>query len=144
MKTRIIIGWISISISIMLICMWAFWGIIENFHEGWYFDNFFKNIGLMFIQYLSPLIITTVLTLISIKNNKIGALLFITSGIVLSFYVSNSIISIPFIILAILYWFSNLSPKKWKYILTIIIPFVVLIIFGIEPIYRLIPNTFGK
>ena len=95
MKIKNTIGWISVSFSIMLACMWAYWGIIENFHEGWYFDNFFQNIGLMFIQYLSPLIITIILTLISIRKNKIGALLFFIIGIIFSFLVNNLIISIP-------------------------------------------------
>ena len=34
-------------------CFWAFWGIIENFHEGWYFDSTWSNLAPMFGQYLS-------------------------------------------------------------------------------------------
>jgi hypothetical protein len=33
---RQIAGWIAVSLSIVITCFWAFWGIIENFHEGWY------------------------------------------------------------------------------------------------------------
>ena len=136
MKIRRIIGWISVSISILTACMWAYWGIIENFHEGWYYASFLRNIGLMFVQYLSPLIITIALTLVSIRNNKIGAVLFIIVGGILSYYVNNVIISIPFIFLGVLYWFSDFSQKKWKYRLSFILPLIVVLIFGIEPVIR--------
>jgi len=136
MKTKKVIGWIPVSISILIACFWAYWGIIENFHEGWYYTSFYKNIGLMLIQYLSPMIITITLTLISIRHNKIGAVLFIITGGVLSFLVNNIIISVPFIFLGILYWFNNFSEKKWKYRLSLLLPFLTLIIMGIEPIIR--------
>ena len=32
---RQIAGWISVSLSMVITCFWAFWGIVENFHEGW-------------------------------------------------------------------------------------------------------------
>lgn len=135
-KTKKIIGWISVFISILTACFWAFWGIIENFHEGWYYASFLKNIGLMFIQYLSPVIITIALTLIAIRHNKIGALSFIIIGGILSFLVNNAIISIPFIFLGVLYWFSDFSHKKWKYRLSLLLPLITLIIMGIEPVIR--------
>jgi hypothetical protein len=137
MKVKNAIGWISVSISILTACFLAYWGIIENFHEGWYYTSFLKNIGLMLIQYLSPMIITISLTLVSIRQNKFGALLFIIIGGILSFLVNNAIISIPFIILGILYWFSDFYQKKWKYRLSFILPFVIIIIFGIEPVIRI-------
>ncbi len=147
MKIKKIIGWISISISIIAACFWAYWGIIENFHEGWYFNSLLENIGLMLIQYLSPMIITISLTLVSIRNNKLGAFLFLISGTILAYLVNNTIISIPFIFLGILYWFSKFSKKKWKYRLCILLPIITLIIFGIEPIYRtsgrINDNNFG-
>jgi hypothetical protein len=95
-----------------------------------------KNIGLMLIQYISPMLITIVLTLIAIRKNKIGAILFIIIGGILSILVNNAIISIPFIFLGIIYWFSDFSQKKWKYRLSILLPFLTLIILGIEPAIR--------
>ena len=35
---RQVIGWIAVAISTIITCFWAFWGIIENFHEGWYYE----------------------------------------------------------------------------------------------------------
>ena len=54
MKARQVIGWVTLAISILTACFWAFWGIIENFHEGWYHPTFKQNVGLMLVQYLAP------------------------------------------------------------------------------------------
>ena len=43
------------SLSILITYFWAFWGIVENSHEGWYCESLLSNLGLMFAQYLSPL-----------------------------------------------------------------------------------------
>ena len=49
---RQIVGWIAVGLSTAITCVWAFWGIIENFHEGWYYESWLSNVGLMFVQYL--------------------------------------------------------------------------------------------
>ena len=136
MKTRLIIGWVTLAISILTACFWAYWGIIENFHEGWYHTTLRQNLVLMLLQYLAPVIITIVLSLVAIFRHKIGALLFLGIGIYLSSFVNNPIASVPFIILGALHWFSDFSPKKWKYRLVIFLPFLTLIICGIEPVMR--------
>ncbi|MFN2151362.1 MAG: hypothetical protein ACK2T5_07195, partial [Anaerolineales bacterium] len=56
-KSINIVGWIAVSISTLVTCFWAFWGIVENFHEGWYAESLLANLGLMFVQYLSPMLI---------------------------------------------------------------------------------------
>lgn len=139
MKKQKILGVFAFSISLMLTCIWAFWGIIENFHEGWYFQSFWKNIGLMFLQYLSPMFIFLFLTLISIWNNKVGAFLFLLTGIVISFFVNrfNVFVILPFFIIALMYWFGRLTNKRMKYKLAIYLPLITLVIFSIEPIYRI-------
>ncbi len=138
LKTKKNLGLISFILSLLITSLWAFWGIIENFHEGWYYESFFQNIGLMFIQYLSPMLIFMVLTLIFIRNNKIGAGLFLLLGITISFFANrfNFFVIVPFFIIALLVWFSEISNKKLKYKLTIILPLLILVVFSIEPIYR--------
>ena len=34
---RQIVGWIAVGLSTAITCFWAFWGIAENFHEGWWY-----------------------------------------------------------------------------------------------------------
>jgi hypothetical protein len=52
-----IVGWSAVSISTLVAGFWGFWGSIENFHEGWFSPGLWKNLALMFVQYLSPMII---------------------------------------------------------------------------------------
>ena len=137
MKKRNVIAWLAIGLSILATCFWAFWGIIENFHEGWYSESFWKNIQLMFLQYLSPMFILLVLSLFAIRYPKLGAILFLITGFLLSRFVNNYVLNIPFVLLAILYWFSRLEDKKWAYRLMLGLPLLTLIICGAEPIYRI-------
>ncbi|HID38256.1 MAG TPA: DUF1566 domain-containing protein [Calditrichaeota bacterium] len=133
-----VMGWISYSFSLFLTCVWAFWGIIENFHEGWYHESFIQNIGLLFLQYLSPMFLFLFLTLISVWKQRVGALLFLLVGIGLSFWFNkfNFFVLLPFFLLASLFWFGQISNKKQKYKVTVILPLFILIIFSVEPVYR--------
>ena len=51
-RTRNIAGWTAAAISTFFSALWAFWGSIENFHEGWYYRELWRNFALMFIQYI--------------------------------------------------------------------------------------------
>jgi hypothetical protein len=62
-----IVGWTAVVLSVAILSFWAFWGINENFHEGWYDRNVWKNVALMSIQYLSPVLILLFPTLIALK-----------------------------------------------------------------------------
>ena len=67
---RQIVGWIAVGLSTVITCFWAFWCIVENFHEGWYYESLLSNVGLMFVQYLSPMLIFMGVTLVSIGCNR--------------------------------------------------------------------------
>jgi hypothetical protein len=58
-KWQRIVGWSAVSISTLVAGFWGFWGSIENFHEGWYFTSLWRNLVLMLVQYLSPMIIAS-------------------------------------------------------------------------------------
>jgi hypothetical protein len=36
---RIIMGWLGVAVTVIFTNVWTYWGIIENFHEGWYSDH---------------------------------------------------------------------------------------------------------
>jgi len=69
---RQIVGWTAVGLSIIITCVWASWGISETFHEGWYYESLLSNVGLMFVQYLSPMLIFMGVTLISISWPRFG------------------------------------------------------------------------
>jgi len=141
MKAKNIFTWIAIAITCLFSCFWAFWGIIENFHEGWYYESTLMNIGLMLFQYLVFSLIFLLIGIIAIKWKKIGAILFILSGIIIPAIGIRSnaaifVFSIPLIITGVLFWFGELKNKKWAYIIIIGSPLLTLIISGIEPVIR--------
>ncbi len=139
---RQVAGWIAVGISTIITCIWAFWGIIENFHEGWYYESWLSNIGLMFFQYLSPMLIFMGVTLVSIYWPRLGGSLHAIIAIfAIWFFQSFSnaatfLLIIPLIGLGALYWFGRPQPRKLAAALVIGLPIMTLIISGIQPILR--------
>jgi hypothetical protein len=139
---RQIAGWLAVGFSTVITCFWAFWGIVENFHEGWYSESFLSNLGLMLVQYLSPMLIFMAVTLVSICWPRIGAAL---HGILALLAVwlfeglTNPItlvLMVPLIGLGALYWFGRPQPRKLAITLAIGLPMLTLIISGVGPALR--------
>jgi hypothetical protein len=139
-KKNKIIGWIAVGVSTLFAGLWAFWGAIENFHEGWYSTSLIQNIGLMLVQYAAPMLVFLILTLISLRFPRVGAGSHALIGILLAFYIHNFsgifIIGFPLIILGALYWFGRPRPKKLAYIIAICTPLLIYIGFSVEPAIR--------
>ena len=139
---RQVAGWIAVGLSTAVTCVWAFWGAIENFHEGWYYESLLSNMGLMFAQYLSPMLIFLGVTLISIYWPRFGGSLHaILALLAVWFFQSFSnaatfLLIIPMIGLGALYWFGRPQPRKLAVSLAIGLPLLTLIISGIEPVLR--------
>ncbi len=139
---RQIIGWVAVGLSTLITCFWAFWGIIENFHEGWYSPSLLANLGLMFVQYLSPMIIFMSLTLISIFRPRFGAILhFVFALLAARFFevFSNPtlfLLIMPLAVIGFLYWFGRPHPRTFAVYFAIGLPLLTLIIFGFEPVLR--------
>jgi hypothetical protein len=139
---RQIAGWLTVSSSILITCFWAFWGIVENFHEGWYSKSFLSNLGLMLIQYLSPMLIFMLVTLISIYWPRFGGGL---HGLIALFAIwffqafSNAatfLIILPLVGMGALYWYGRPRPRKLAASLVVGLPLLTLIISGISPALR--------
>ena len=47
---RKLTAWTAVSTSAVFANFWAYWGINENFHEGWYSVSFWGNVLMMFGQ----------------------------------------------------------------------------------------------
>ena len=136
-------GWVAVGVSGLVTCFWAFWGIIENFHEGWYFESLLSNLGLMFTQYLSPMLIFMIVTLVSIFWQRFGGGLHIFFALLAIWFFnafSNAatfLIILPLIGLGLLYWNGRLEPKRLAVSISIGLPTLTLIIAGIGPVIRL-------
>ena len=135
-------GWIAVIISTAVTCVWAFWGILENFHEGWYYPTLLKNLGLMFLQYLSPMLIFMLITLISIYWPRLGGALHgLLALLAVVFFQAFSnaatfLIILPLVGLGVLYWYGNPRPHKFAVLLAVGLPLLTLVIAGIRPVWR--------
>jgi len=135
-------GWIAMAFSILITCVWAFWGIIENFHEGWYYESFLSNVGLMFVQYLSPMLIFWVVTLISIAWPRFGGILHVIFALLAAWFFqafTNAAVFLlitPLVGIGVLYWFGRPQPRKLAFSLAIGLPLLTLFLSGMEPVFR--------
>jgi hypothetical protein len=143
LEKRRIAGWLAVALSTLIACFWAFWGIIENFHEGWYHDSLILNVGLMFLQYLSPMFIFLSLTVLSIAFPRIGGMAYALVGVTLALVlfgwddaVAMPLIIVPTLVLGILYWYGRPHPRRAAYWVAVGLPLLTLIICGVEPVVR--------
>jgi hypothetical protein len=145
-----ILGWMAVGFSLVISCLWAFWGILENFHEGWHSASLKENLqGLLL--YLTPMFISVAITLWAIRSPIGGGILYIGIGIIFSFFIFatwNPIkaglgaalswfpVTILFVIVGVLYFLGRPKPKKLAYALAVGLPLLVVVVLGIEPALR--------
>jgi len=142
--SRRVLGWLAVAFSTLVASVWAFWGIIENFHEGWFHESLLSNLGLMFIQYLSPVIIFVSLTLLAIAFPRIGGVAHVLAGLLLFLLlfdlkdtVAMLFVIVPMLILGMLYWYGRPQPRRAAYLVAAGLPTLTLVICGIEPVMRI-------
>jgi hypothetical protein len=139
---RQIVGWIAVGLSIVITCFWALWGILETFHEGWYYESLLSNLGLTFVQYLSPMLIFLGVTLISVFWPRFGGGLHAVFALLAAWFFgafTDTVIfslMLPFVGIGALYWFGRPQPRKIAVSLAIGLPVLTLILSGIEPVLR--------
>jgi len=151
---RTILGWIAVFISLLVSSFWSWWGIIENFHEGWYFQNILRNIGLMLV-YLLPAIITAGLAIAAVIWPHAGGALHSAIGVIIVVWwqweqwppSTKSIIHIApisgIVIMSVglAYWFGSPIPTKLALGVIAGCPLLVVFIFGIGPAWRVMCRT---
>jgi hypothetical protein len=140
---RQFLGWSGVVGSTLAACFWAFWGIIENFHEGWYSSSFLMNLGLMMVQYLLAMTLFTVAALVAIRWPRIGGGLHVTAALWAAwfFHGAQPIVLYPFIVApltatGIAYWLGRPRPRRWAVAVVCGFPLITLLVCGAEPAYR--------
>jgi hypothetical protein len=135
-------GWVAVGLSTAIACFWAFWGIIENFHEGWYYESLLPNLGLMLVQYLGPMLIFMGVTLVSIGWPRLGAGLHAILALLAAWFFGawanpiTLLLVVPLVGMGVLYWFGRPRPRKVAISLAIGLPLLTLCISGIAPVLR--------
>jgi hypothetical protein len=153
-KKKSVIGWIGVLITLTFAGLWAYWGAIENFHEGWYATSIWENLFMLVFQYLLFAIVFTFLAMAAMKWKRIGLILHIgLAGFCVwffsgaSFHVLGLMIVLPIAALGLLYFFGEPKPKKWAYRLLIVIPLTIILAVsipqGIKVSRRINDGDFG-
>lgn len=149
MRRQIILGWIALGLSTLVTCLWAFWGIVENFHEGWWQPALGTRL-LFSLFYITPMLITLALTLLAVRWPKLGAAAFFIGGAWFSWFILAprwgkldlaillSWLPVTALVIGVglLWWFGRPQPAKLAYLLAAGLPLLVLLAAGAEPAWR--------
>jgi hypothetical protein len=141
---RMIAGWAAVGLSTLVTCVWAFWGIVENFHEGWYAESLLANLGMMLVQYLSPMLVFMAATLVAIYWPRVGGGLHVLVALLaVGFFQAFSnaatfLIILPLLGLGSLYWFGRPQPRRTAALVAAGLPLIVLVISGVGPAWRVV------
>ena len=100
------------------------------------------NLGLMLVQYLSPMLIFIGITLVSIFYRRLGSVLH-GAFVVFAIWFFNAfqnpalfILIAPLIGLGLLYWLGDPQPRRRAAFLVLGLPALTLILAGVEPAWR--------
>ena len=142
-RTQRILGWCAVSISTLLATYWAFWGIIETFHEGWWQPSIWLRLGQMLGMYLLFTNLFVSAGLIGIRWPPIGGALHIAAGLWALWFFRNAspMLVFPFMVgplvaTGVAYWLGRPQPRRLAAAILCGLPLVTLVIFGIEPAWR--------
>lgn len=140
-SARSALGWIAVGISALLACFWAFWGINENFHEGWYDPSLLRNLLLMLVQYLSPMLIVLLLSLLALRWPRLAFAAFAACALAVGWFLHRSpaavaMIVLPLLLLSALYHFGRPQPRRWAWRLLVGLPLITLVACGVDPAWR--------
>ncbi len=149
MKRAALVGWIAVGMATAISSLWAFWGVYESFHEGWYFDSLPENLVLT-AKYLTLMLIFWVLSLVPLRWPRVGGGLYGLFGIgfciwifttrkVLSLGVVLSWLPVtfPLLFLGVLFWAGRPRPLRLAYKISILAPLAVAVVSGVEPVARI-------
>ncbi len=145
---RQLAGWTAVTLGTAAAAIWAFWGAVENFHEGWWQPSLTGNLAMMLIQYASPFLIITGLNLLSLRFPRIGGGIYILIVLFFTAWVfrrgSRSlgavsswlpVTAVP-VLVGALFLYGRPRPKHLAYLVSVAVPVLIFLGFSIEPAYR--------
>lgn len=142
-RVRIGVGWFAVFLTTAAACFWSFWGIIENFHEGWYHTSLGMNLAMMLGQYLLPMMIFVAAGVIAVRWPIAGGLIhLIAAGWAAwhfrgaSFLVVYVSIVSPLVLMAIGYCWGRPQPRRWAITTIVVLPLLTIVVCGAEPAWR--------
>jgi hypothetical protein len=126
-----------------LACFWGFWGSNENFHEGWYFPSIWRNVALMFVQYLSPMLVVMLISVAALRWPRLAIPLLTAGALAVARFLRGSraaivLIATPLVVLGVLYHFGRPEPRRWAWRILLGLPLITAAVCGAYPGWRAI------
>jgi hypothetical protein len=145
---RTVAGWTAVAVSTTSASVWAFWGGVENFHEGWYYRELWRNIALACVQYLPWMFVPMVAGLLALWHRWVGVAvhLALAGGVLWLFGLRSAggeMLGLPVVALAVLYGSGSVSRVHWARRALVGIPLATLICAGAYPGYRAVTRLKG-
>lgn len=142
-RYQLVLGWSAIGIVLIIASLWAYWGGIENFHEGWYSVSIWQNLLMMIMQYWLFALIFIFIGLLGIRF-RVAALVFcvlLGIGAVIFFGRANFsvlwiMIVLPLAGLGLLFFFGRIRPRKIAYTIIVAIPVLILAVTTVIGLVR--------
>lgn len=136
--SRQILGWVAVAASTAIACFWAFWGVNENFHEGWYDVSIWRNLGLMLVQYLSPMLLVVLLSAMALRWPRLAFTLLLAVALVAAWFFRRThaavvFLVLPMLALGVLYQLGRPVPRRWAWACLLGLPLLTAVGFGIYP-----------
>ncbi len=133
------LGYAAVSLSALYACIWAYWGSIEMFHEGWFELTFIGNVLLSLTQYLSPMLGFMLLGAFAMRWPRPGAITHFVLAIFAAWFFRKGagmvMISTPLALAGLCYWIGRPERSPWKMWILFALPLGVASIFGAYPGY---------
>ena len=140
---RKVLGWIAVGLSTLAASFWAFWGIIENFHEGWSQPSLWMRLGALLGMYMLFMNLFIAAGLATIRWPRIGAGLHVAAGLwaLWFFRAASPTLVFPFMTgplvgIGVAYWFGRPHPRRLAGTVLCGLPLLTIVIFGAEPAWR--------
>lgn len=142
-RRRSLVGWTAVAASTVLATMWAYWGIIENFHEGWYNASLTRNLGMLLAQYLRPMLLFVTLAGLAIRWPRVSVPAHVLAA-GLTYWAlagANPRVVVPFIcaplvLMGVAYAYGRPEPRRRALALAVGVPLVVMVVAGVGPAWR--------
>jgi hypothetical protein len=129
-------------LSTLAASFWAFWGILENFHEGWYGSSLWQNLA-MVPHYLLVMTVFVAAALVGIRWPALGSGVHLAAALVAGWFFRSAAAAVlypfilgPLVLMAACYWLGRPHPRRWAVLIVVGLPLLTVIVCGAEPAYR--------
>jgi hypothetical protein len=139
-------GWGAVLVSTSLAAFWAFWGAAETFHEGWYYRELWRNIGLSIVQYFPAMLISIGAGLLALWRPIAGVLVHVVSAAITFWLfrhmpVGMNFVVWPLLVLAAAYGYGKPEPRQWARRILVAVPLITAVVAGAYPGLRVLTRT---